>query len=203
MGSGSHRLSHFYHVFADGNWQTPVTEHLHHLDRSGLSAALDSFGIGIVGGSLNRLEVINFIDSRLQIDHLAEAESGWEQETLDLMLKRIEPDEFVLYAHTKSAANWSQVHDEWRKSMTHFMVHRWRDCVEHLEDHDTVGCHRITPGDFWGGNYWWARSDWLRRMPPVPRENRYQAEAWIGTVEGRRFDMNPGWPDPKIFVTEW
>jgi hypothetical protein len=87
--------------------------------------------------------------------------------------------------------------------MTHFMVHRWRDCVQHLGDHDTVGCHRITPGDFWGGNYWWARSDWLRRMPTVPRENRYQAEAWIGTVEGRRFDMNPGWPDPKIFVTEW
>lgn len=68
-------ISHFYHVYADGGWERPVVEHLDQLERSGLAAALDSFGIGIVGGSLNRLEVINFIDSRLQIDHLAEAES--------------------------------------------------------------------------------------------------------------------------------
>lgn len=201
-------LSHFYHVFADGNWQTPVTEHLDHLERSGLAAALDSFGVGIVGSHLNRLEVIDFIDRRLQIDHLAEAEDGWEQVTLNLMLDRM-GDSLVLYAHTKTAANYSDMHDQWRKSMTYFMVHRWRECVELLGEYDTVGCHRIEPEDgnplqgFWGGNYWWARSEWLRTVPPLSYESRYHAEAWIGYGDGRRFDMNPGWPDPSIFVTEW
>ena len=87
--------------------------------------------------------------------------------------------------------------------MTYFMVHRWRECVEHLAEYDTVGCHLIHEGRFWGGNYWWARSEWLKTLPPVPVDSRYHAEAWIGYADGRRFDMNPGWPDPSIFVTEW
>jgi len=43
------RLSHFYHVYADGAWEAPVTEHLHALTVSGLLDSLDDLFVGIVG----------------------------------------------------------------------------------------------------------------------------------------------------------
>lgn len=141
------------------------------------------------------------IAERRPIDILVGKSDGWEQVTMQLMRDHAVGD--VLYAHTKSAANYSEMHDKWRRSMTYFNVVCWRDCVRYLADHDTVGCHLIDPGDFWGGNYWWARSEWLAELSPLQYDNRYQAEAWIGTHPGRRYDMKPGWPDPSRFVTEW
>lgn len=200
MASGS--LSHFYHVYADGEWLRPVKEHLTALDESGLSAALDMFGVGIVGSLDNRAEVFDYINQWLSIDITVGQTDGWEQVTLNL-LRRNAPAGGVLYAHTKTAANYSDMHDKWRRSMTFHNVIRWERCVELLRDYDTVGCHLIEPGDFWGGNFWWADVAWLATLPEIPNDNRYQAESWIGSGPGKRFDLAPGWPDPSRFTTEW
>lgn len=191
-------LSHFYHVYADGDWKRPVAEHLDALESSGLATALDLFGVGFVGNVDNRAEAHSYIDSRLPVDVLSAADSGWEQLTLQLLRGYAVGN--VLYAHTKTAANYSVMHDRWRQSMTYFNITRWQLAVSYLSDHDTVGCHQVNPGDFWGGNYWWARSEWIAELPPLQYDNRYQAEAWIGLHPGRRHDLNPGFPAESIFV---
>lgn len=199
MASAS--LSHFYHVYADGDWRKPVEEHMAALEQSGLAVALDLFGVGFVGSDENRVAAYDFIEQRLPIDVFTVEPHGWEQVTLNLLRKRAVGK--VLYAHTKTAVNYSDMHDQWRRSMTFHNVIRWERCVELLDDYDTVGCHRIEPGDFWGGNFWWANVDWLATLPDIPDESRYHAESWVGSGPGKRFDMVPGWPDPCRFTTEW
>jgi hypothetical protein len=43
------RLTHFYHVFADGDWETPAREHFAALETSGLMGELDSIFLGCGG----------------------------------------------------------------------------------------------------------------------------------------------------------
>jgi hypothetical protein len=92
------------------------------------------------------------------------------------------------------------------------VVKPWRDNLGLLEDGaDAVGNHWLTeegfpgmltagmtdpaPGSgFFGGNFWMARSDYIRTLPECPPEPRWQAESWIGWGYPRVVDLLPGWP---------
>jgi hypothetical protein len=116
----------------------------------------------------------------------------------------------VLYHHIKGVQYPnSPVHDRWRKCMEQACVWNWRECVRLLESGlDTVGAHWLTrtkypmlgPGQrYWGGNFWWATSDYLLTLPPLPEDtwsNRYLAEDWIGKspINPRIHDFAPHWP---------
>jgi hypothetical protein len=63
-----------------------------------------------------------------------------------------------------------------------------------------VGCHWIRnpewpeQGPFFAGNFWWARSGYLRMLPEPLNETRWQAETWITLGSPRIRDMLPEWP---------
>lgn len=102
------------------------------------------------------------------------------------------PDWAVLYVHTKGAYHpWPQ-NDQWRERMTGELLGNWRAHVQALECHDTSGQFWRSPEDEpgevpWGphyaGNFWWARSEYLARLPELPvltgDEDRGLAETWI------------------------
>jgi hypothetical protein len=47
---------------------------------------------------------------------------------------------------------------------------------------------------FFGGNFWWARTNYLRALPPVEVEHRWQAEGWIGLADPSVKIMREGFP---------
>lgn len=117
------------------------------------------------------------------------------------------PGAAILYHHTKGVSTPRQA-DNWRLRMEGFMVWNWQDCVDRLKSGvEAVGCHWLTPegnpgtitSPFFGGNFWWAISDYVKRLPALPPdtwENRYHAESWIGRGQPRPriYDPSPGWP---------
>ena len=183
-------LVHFYHIYANGAFEAPVREHVKELKESGLLDALDSVRIGIVGSEENRslvLEFLNELNIRFRVT--ATAETGWEQVTLRKVHSFAKTnDAYVFYAHTKGAYSQDRLAREWRVSMTHDTVTRWRECVESLKRVEAAGAYWLKSGHeehadhnfFFAGNFWWARTDYLRRLPPVKNKTRYQAEGWIG-----------------------
>lgn len=201
-------INHFYHVYADGQWQEPVTEHLQAIKDSGLDYVLNGFHVGLVGSGENRAKVIEALnESGLPYSICAEANDGWEQVTINRLHQYVKdkPNGWVLYAHTKSAANTTPINIGWRKSMTYFNIVRWKELVEpHLGNInvDTIGCHWCLDA-FWGGTYWWARASYLAALEPPLMESRHQAEEWVGWGKPRIIDLNPGWPDPARFTTSW
>lgn len=198
-------LYHFYHVYADGEWEEPVNEHYTALIQHGLADNLKGFYLGIVGSDENRQDVKALTES-YGLDYYVRAESphAWEQLTLEALRRHCTVnDGNVLYAHSKSAANHTPINIGWRSSMCYYNVVKWEDALAHLEAADTVGCHWVNDA-MWGGNYWWATARHIRRLPPLKHQNRWQAEEWIGSVENPTiYDMNPGWPHPKLFTTSW
>ena len=105
----------------------------------------------------------------------------------------------VYYLHTKGVSySWLEQRVQyWRRLMLDQVVRNHGECTRLLLDHDAVGTNWW--GDHYAGNFWWARSDHVRRLPNVrplraaprpiradPTLNvRLQCEFWVGMARGR------------------
>jgi hypothetical protein len=216
------KLRHFYHVYAGGGWAEAVAEHAAALGQAGLSCPVT---IGLVGPEEDRFRARERITERFyewylpEPDDWIEADAGFEQVTLAPLREyalRCEDEEAILYAHTKGAYSNEPLNTEWRRSMTRFTVGRWVQCVSLIsgDNYDTAGSHWLTPEEhhkpprflvttpMYGGNFWWARTDYLRKLPPPGNDYRHQAEEWLGLAGPRAYDFLPGWPSMKLCAPE-
>ncbi len=121
---------------------------------------------------------------------------------------RDNPDCYVLYWHTKGLSHMDQPNKTWRLQMEKSCIWNWQTCVYDLsQGYDACGCYWLTPEmhhhiiqtPFFGGTFWWAKSNYLAQLPPPPVdtfENRYLAEGWIGTriPRPRVQSYTFGWP---------
>lgn len=217
-------IHHWLHIYAGGDWQVPVAEHLDALERSGLGAELASFSVGIVGPEHARREAYKAIwdagwDARL----ISLADEGWEQVTLWPMWRAVQhhrnyADGLICYTHTKGAGNFDPINNAWRRDMEYHNVMEWRRIVEAFDGGAQVaGAHWICDPNsghagMFGGNFWWVRADLLRQGGPPKTDYRHRAEEWLGdlgwitplTVEaGTVFDLDPSDIAGGQLHTDW
>lgn len=170
------------------------------LKDSGLLEHADEFHAGINGGHADA-EIFRLLSPCATVDireHGANATT--EIPTLKWMQEWIQThrDWSVLYFHIKGV---SQPHDEFRQHHRHVMekavITNWRICVADLDrGYDAVGTNLVhpikrpaLPGRFFAGNFWWARSDYLLKLPRLPETwswaSRCAAEMWVGSGPGQ------------------
>lgn len=117
---------------------------------------------------------------------------------------------YVLYFHAKGARNTSDpLNAAWRGCMERVVIKYWERCIHDLDAGvDSVGCHFLTPErwgpvvrePYWGGNFWWCKSEILMTLPPIPQNmdsgmDYFTAERWFGW--GKRpvvNDYHATWP---------
>jgi len=160
-------IHHFYHIYADGGWERPISDHIAAIRETGLESHLTSFNVGIVGSKENREAVKAFLDANsIKYSVIAEEDQGWEQTTLTPLYEFIkEAEGFVTYAHTKGAANDPPVNTPWRLHMEYHNFVNWQIPVQALSEGKLLaGCFWIitATAKFYGGTYWWARIDALK-----------------------------------------
>lgn len=211
-------IHHFYHIYADGQWLQPVSEHVRAL-KMGLYDNLNTFAIGIVGSAENRYAVINYLNSEgVAYEVYAEALNGWEQVTQIPMHEFCKKNEgLILYAHSKGASDPSAVNIRWRRSMTWHNVIKWELAVEKLQDHDLYACHWIQPlvsmpehrkGNWMAaGTFFWLRCEVLARFPKPALTHRHEAEGFLGYGYAenpyRVWDCTPYFPNTDTFMDGW
>lgn len=183
------QIRHYYHVYADGDYRQAARDHFAALRSSGLSKIVEHLHIGFVGSEENvrnaRRRIADLAGRKFEENASA---TGWEQETQDMlhrdavMAKR---PFLALYAHTKGAANPTELNRLWRIIMTRYTVTRWREAVATFDGRiGAAGCFWAPFKDtrFFAGNFWWARSDAIASIGPPDRTDRFGAEGWIGRV---------------------
>jgi hypothetical protein len=96
---------------------------------------------------------------------------------------------------------------QWNQYIEYWNIDKWQLCLAALEaGFDTVGANWHTPGDptgHWSGTWWWAATDYLRRLPPLKEPHtvgmqnqlggftpRHDAEVWIGQGYPRRLELD-------------
>lgn len=179
---------------------------------SGACNDIEEFHIGVNGSAGDCLLALSLAPSKWCVPGHHQFENGQsELTTLGALQKWLKPGWLVLYHHIKGVQYPNNpVWDRWRNCMEKVCVWNWETCVRTIVGggFDTVGAHWMTDKKYpmvgkdqryWGGNFWWATSDYLMTLPPLPAdsfENRYEAEVWIGKSPRppRIYDFAPHWP---------
>ena len=198
-----------------------VDEQMDWLKKSGLLNYTSKFVVGINGGEESN-DLANLVIP-------AQAERvmhGLSSRSENLTILEIEkwvkdhPNWNVLYFHSKGATQNPNdiLRISWRSCMMRNLVINWRRCVSDLDlGYDSVGCHWLKKmgsdhsQNYWAGNFWWAKSNFLQTLPPMSDririkmsgisslESRYESEVWIGN--GKRLpnvkDYHPVNPSIK------
>lgn len=161
--------------------------------------------------------VQEFCDLAVESEFIVEPFITWAQpgEFEEVTLNKLRecsidnPGAKVLYTHTKGAYTVHLINEVWRVTMATRLITPWHVRLADLEEVDAVGLHWLTPGmtdqsgtrvakhSFFGGNFWWARADYLATLPLLPTltaATRYRAEHWIGRGKPKVKDLSPGWP---------
>ena len=192
-----------YHVFCDKGWRTLVADQIGHLKASGLYDATLRFYVSCIvkdeaeAGELRRMiggdkvELIAVETDPMKFEYPALA---------FIRAKSRDEDCLFYYFHTKGVSyyggddrdkNFRRFRrnvDAWRRMMEYFVFDKWRVAVNTLSSgYDTYGCYRLPPYPkpyyLYAGNFWWVRSDYVRRLPPFPERriatDRFIAEEWL------------------------
>jgi hypothetical protein len=120
----------------------------------------------------------------------------------------------LFYIHSKSSFLPNSERREnailWRKYMEYFTLTKWEDCVEALKDSYICGVEwRIEPLPHFSGNFWWAKSEYLQKLPNILdywSQNKFEriwAEMYIGQANPKVKDFsNFGADMYKVSITE-
>lgn len=132
------------------------------------------------------------LDSGLKCNiHITEDKSGlFEYPGIRAVWDVAQHHDVVGYFHTKGVSHPdNRAVQDWRKYMEHFLFQGPSDKV--LQNRaDTCGVNfHTTPWPHYSGNFWWARSDYIRTcLEPQPSKDRMVWEKWIGTGRNHRPD---------------
>lgn len=183
MGEPAERVA-FLHSWTRSGDTSILEELVRSIRDSGLLARLDRLYVVNVGEDVRLPKEFAREAQTIHVINLTPDASAAERLTLELVhtFASVHTEASVLYLHTKGASLDGRVSsvDDWRHLMTHVVVERFEECLAALVHHDAVGCELLSePSPHFSGNFWWARADHLRGLPPPPATTRHAAEWWV------------------------
>jgi len=191
------KIKVFYHVLMIKEWEKIVREQLATLVKSGLYDECESVLIGALGASIDKLEEIIEPYEKIDIVRFSYQENKFEFFTLQIAWYLAQRENFyAVYIHTKGVSFPKHEGGKyWRDYMMHYNVLKWKECRKQLQKgYETCGV-KLLDGNtrpaykvHYSGNFWWAKSSYLKRLPDpcsLDTKDRYQAEFWIGMSDPR------------------
>jgi hypothetical protein len=192
------KIAIFYHIGQIGIGAFVYINQVHRLYASRLIKEADYIHFGVNGNQ----ELFN-IPNNTKVFY----NQNYKEETETLVSLRDfckqNPDYKVLYFHTKGVSKESMNAESWRLMMEYFVIDRWKECVEYLNDYDVVGSNlKVLGPTTWSdgtqtwekagtqhfvGNFWWANASYVNTLDDefLKSDFRLDREFWIGTGDGK------------------
>ncbi len=166
-----YNITAFYHVAAMGNWKSVVAEHFQLLGMKDLDAVRISY-VGDLDGIdyvLNTAAEAGVNAAIVRQDPDLGAFERPAMRAIEAWVRTRPDSGSILYFHTKGvSAPHDPVKRQWRQLMNHEVLANWQTTVQELDWFDVVGVNwrNCRPNAHFCGNFWWARSEWLRMLTP-------------------------------------
>ena len=113
--------------------------------------------------------------------------SDYEKPLLKKMREIAETDDkLIWYAHTKGITKIGTILEnnvwDWLEYMLYFNFEQWRTAVEVLKgEWNAYGVNlKSQPSTHYSGNFWWAKSSYIKTLPTEIGPEYLDSEMWIG-----------------------
>jgi Methyltransferase domain len=185
-----------------GHYREVLDELLDALLESGLYDRSESLEFAVLGAPADRAAVADLIRpfEKILVGYQSAEVREYEFPALGLLQDACRSwSGNVYYLHTKgvSHSRLNQHVRYWRGLMLDAVVRGHTECTRLLLDHQAVGTNWL--GDHYSGNFWWARSEHVQRLPDIralrarpralrgdPTLNlRLQCEFWVAMTRAR------------------
>lgn len=200
-----------HHTFLTGNWQEILNSQIERLISSGLYDSADIIWFTCNLNENDENVFTDFLKDYNKIQTECHVNNGAEYPGIHKVkeLGDANEDMKILYFHAKGVSNTytdnatKQVNQEkiiniqsWRECLEYFVIDKWKDCVDKLNEYDNVGV--TCNGGWYWGNFWWSQSKHIKKCRPVDYWGRWDYESWLNSyVEGQtnyeffKFTYNP------------
>lgn len=179
------------HIGCVGRWREIASEQIAQVKASGLAALLSCVHVGANGPGCKNL-VPNESETwgltvPIHFFTMEEALPHYENDTindLQKLAKQLDPNDYVLYLHTKGVTAKAPMQHNWRKYMMHHVVDHHELCIQLLNRGlNTVGANVRDPLNHkahYSGNFWWATAGHLQSLEHIQDlRDRFKAEFWV------------------------
>jgi len=204
----------FYHAYLYGsNYRTIMLDQFRCILTSKLFQECDKLYIGIAkdehpGDGVEWITAFwSFPSSKVKkqlhekVEIVVYKENNEIIPTLKLLREyaRRNSDDYVCFLHPKGITHYTIPTEDWRKYMEYFVVERWQDCIQKLDEgYDACGVmwNRDTVyGDYphFSGCMFWANTNYIRTLDDsfLDMQWRYGGEFWIGSnKQGKIFEFH-------------
>lgn len=214
----NHKVAVFYHCCLESRHRridirhavALIHEQMTTLQQCGLADAAHEIHIS-VNGDDSDIDVVRMVGPAKAQYHANGKQANSEIPSMNRIhaWAKSNPNWYVCVFHSKGLSHMEQPNTAWRLNMELWCLWRWENCVFDLDrGYDAVGCYWLTPEEhgplvqktpFFGGTFYWSKSNYIAQLPPLPEDtfdNRYVAEAWIGSRPQRPRVVSyvKGWP---------
>jgi len=204
----------YLHVCTINDWKRVATQILECIQESGLAKIMTELRVTVLGESQKFTDFMNSYNLPWTLVYHSPDLSLYERPCLESLREYAvtSPEPFyALYLHTKGIVNDSPQTRDWVKMLLWFNVTNFKNCLEALQSCSTCG---INLHDLKGtgvksfsqkslhysGNFWWAKSEYISKLPASIGPDYLEPELWIGngplhTSMGCLYnsDVPPGW----------
>lgn len=200
-----------YHLFVTGNWNEIVKEQFEKLNNVGLYDKTNIIWVTVNLNGHSENSVKNLLKKYNKIQYEFYNENTFEYPGIKKVKELGDNNDMkILYFHSKGVSNHYIKYSDndistekinnirsWRYCLEYFVLEKWKEAVELLNNNDAVGATNIN-GWYWG-NFWWVTSNHIKKCRPVEKWGRWGYEAWLNDYveapkrfyEMFRFTYNP------------
>ena len=185
----------YFHIFQKEGWKKSFDLIFSKIKESNLYENTIEIRIGIV----NDLKYIED-DERLKdkkikiIFHKSSLE--YERPTLYHMKESSYIDEnntLYWYCHTKGIRHFNTEKEtyiiDWINLLSYWNFTKWKYAIYFLKEFDTYGCNAILNKIHYSGNFWWATSKHIQKLPFIIPDYYTAPENWVCTINNKMFNI--------------
>ena len=170
----------YIHVCCINNWREVFNQLIADIKESGLYDKINRIRCNILAKDDFDYEL--FADGKIEIVGISNNLNLYEISTINLIHEHSYVEDFnVLYLHTKGVTKpESTTVKDWVKYLCYFNIYKHDDCLKELEIYDVVGINlQEIPELHYSGNFWWSKSEYVRKLEKCVYKNYNSPEFWI------------------------
>lgn len=189
--SESPKTAVVYYCYAINDWELRTRKTFERFKNSGLYDAANElhFVVSDQQGQMDKINSILADYPKFELSYTTQNHAEY------FGIKKVEEiankgNYNILYTHCKGVFNQFRLFEtkepyqlkidstnSWVDMMLYFLVDNWKDCLNKLNENDTVGVTNVHR--WWWGNFWWTKSEHIKKLRPFEGGPRWASEAYL------------------------